>query len=315
MPPLIAVVVATNGARPTRLRWLLNALEEQDLGREAFEVVVAHDSADAEVRALLAGHPVAATVLRLAPTGPAAKRNAAWRAARAPVIAFTDDDCRAPAAWLRSMLEATDRHPGAVVQGTTRPDPDEIGVFEISPLARSQWIDPPSPMAQTCNIAYPRALLDAVGGFDETYPDAAGEDADLAIRARGAGGALVAAPEVLTYHAVETGLVARLRTAWRWQHLALLVRRHPELREVFPAGGYAWKASHVELLAAAAGLALARRIPLATLAAAPYVRRSFPRDPRRAVRGVLDLPGRAIVDAVELTALARGSIRHRTLLL
>src|SRR6266516_3972541 len=96
--PDVAVAVASHD-RPVRLRWLLNALEDQTLDRDRFEVVVVHDSGTETAR-LLADHPLAGAgvlhVRALAPesASPAAKRNAAWRGADARLIAFTDDDCR-----------------------------------------------------------------------------------------------------------------------------------------------------------------------------------------------------------------------------
>ena len=41
-PPDVSVVVPSH-ARRLRLRWLLNALEEQTLAPERFEVIVVHD--------------------------------------------------------------------------------------------------------------------------------------------------------------------------------------------------------------------------------------------------------------------------------
>ena len=105
--PLISVAVASHD-RPLRLRWLLNALEEQTLAD--FEVIVAHDSGP-ETEELLRTHPLASDgrlrhlSFRPGP-GPAEKRNAAWMAARAPLIAFTDDDCRPPADWLERLAAA-----------------------------------------------------------------------------------------------------------------------------------------------------------------------------------------------------------------
>jgi glycosyltransferase involved in cell wall biosynthesis len=168
--PEIAVVVPSHD-RPLRLRWLLNALEEQTLPRDRFEVVVVHDSSGPETEELLRTHPLAAEgVLRhraFAPgPGPAHKRNAGWRMARAPLVAFTDDDCRPPPEWLERALAGARRHPGAIVQGTTRPDPDEEELVLAAAHARTQRIDPPSPWAETCNIVYPRDVLEAVGGFD-----------------------------------------------------------------------------------------------------------------------------------------------------
>ena len=100
--PEIAVVIPSHD-RPLRLRWLLNALAEQTLARDRFEVVVGHDSSGAETAELLATHPLAeagvlrSVALRPGTAPPGRNRNAAWREARAPVIAFTDDDCRPPA--------------------------------------------------------------------------------------------------------------------------------------------------------------------------------------------------------------------------
>lgn len=317
--PEIAVVVATRD-RPLRLRWLLNALEESSLDRDRFEVLVAHNSRGPETMELLDAHPLRVRSLPLAPgLGPAALRNAGWRAARAPVVAFTDDDCRPPAEWLERALAAAAANPGAIVQGQTQPDPDELGVFHHAPHARSQQIVPPHVMAQTCNIVYPRALLEAVGGFDESFPQAVGEDTDLALRARDHGAPYVGAPEVLSYHAVDWGLVRRLRGSWRWQHMALLVRRHPELRRELPFGGWAWKADHPRWLLAALGLLVARRHPLlGALLAAPWVARAalvYGTHPRAIARTATELPGRFALDAVETAALLRGSARYRTPLL
>jgi len=322
--PEIAVVVASHD-RPLRLRWLLNALEEQTLARARFEVVVAHDSSSPETAALLGAHPLAAAgvlrALHFDPgPGPAAKRNAAWRAARAPLIAFTDDDCRPPAEWLEGLLGAMAAHPGRIVQGATVPDPDERHLLHAAPGARSQLIEPPTIWAQTCNIGYPRDLLVRAGGFDERLPVASGEDTDLALRARAVGAEIVAAPDAVTYHAVDAPwLLARVRGTWRWQHLAHLVKRHPELREGLVLGAF-WKRSHLLVVGAGVGFfVLRRRAPALALAAAvPWAIEARPRygsGLRGRLRALSELPGRAVVDATEVAALARGSARYRTLLL
>ena len=307
-------VVVPSRDRPLRLRWLLNALEDQQADFD-WEVIVAHNSRGPETQALLDSHPLPGLRHLRGPdgAGPAALRNLGWRQARADVVVFTDDDCRPPEDWLAGALAAARRHPGAIVQGQTQPDPDELGILHHAPYARSQQIVPPHVMAQTCNIAYPRAVLEAVGGFDETFPSAAGEDTDLALRARAGGTAYVAAPEVLTYHAVYSGLPGRLRGTWRWQHMALLVRRHPELREQLPLGGWVVSARHAWLLLAVLGL-LARR-PLLALAYLATTPRAYGDHPRALARTASELPGRLVIDATETAALLWGSAKHRTFLL
>jgi glycosyltransferase involved in cell wall biosynthesis len=321
--PEIAVAVASHD-RPLRLRWLLNALEEQTLDRGRFEVVVAHDSRGPETEELLRNHPLAkAGVLRHLGFPPSKGsigrlRNAAWRAASAPAIAFTDDDCRPPPDWLENALTAAQDNPAAIVQGRTLPDPDEEHLLQAAPYARTQRINPPQPYAQACNIVYPRELLERLGGFVEEPPLEAGEDLDLAERAREAGAEYVGAPDVLTYHAVETySLPGMLRWAWHWQDLAYLIARRPEARRHFPLWAF-WKRTHVWLPVALAGAALARRDPRFAGLALPWVVHSMPdrgASPRGRLRAISELPGRAAVDAAEMAAMLRGSIRFRTFFL
>jgi GT2 family glycosyltransferase len=308
--------------RPTRLRWLLNALEEQTLDRDRFEVVVAHDSSD-ETAELLRTHPLTeAGVLREirfeTRQPPAALRNAAWRAARAPLVAFTDDDCRPSAEWLEQLVAAASAHPGAIVQGATRPDPDEIVLVAHSPHARTLTVDPPVPWAQTANILYPREVLERLDGFDERFPDAAGEDTDLAQRGIEAGVAYVGEPGAVTFHAVHPGsLLKLLRSVWRWQAVPYVVKRHPGLREGMPLGVF-WKPRHAKLALALLGLALATRRRWLAVLVLPWAVEALPSygsGPRGRARALSELPARAVIDVVEMAALARGSAKHRTLLL
>ena len=307
MPPSVTVAVPSH-ERPVRLGRLLDALAEQTL-EEEWEVVVVHDSGD-DTEAVLSGHPLrAAGRLRHVRldrgTGSASRqRNVAWREANAPLVAFTDDDCRPAPGWLDALLVAARADPGAFVQGRTVPDQLD-GVTPGGPGVRTLHVAPPTPHVPTCNVLYPRALIERVGGFSEDPDLRAGEDTELAWRVVEAGGRQAAAPAAVVHHAVEAvGVLGAVRAAVRWGDLAYVVRRHPHLRSEL-IGGVFWKAEHGLLAAAAAGLALAPRRRGALVLALPYL---------WARRG-RDLPGWAALDVAEMAALARGSIRHRTLML
>ena len=321
MAPEISVVVASHD-RPLRLRWLLEALAEQTLGRDRFEIVVAHDSRGPETEELLRSHPLAEAGtlrhIRREPgsSPPGANRNAAWRAARAPVVAFTDDDCRPPPEWLAQALAAAEEHRGAIVQGATRPDPDERPL-RYAAVHHTQNIEPPKAWAQTCNIVYPREVLERLGGFDEQRM--VGEDAALAAAARDDGVDYVAAPEMLTYHAVVPVPLPRfLRSLQRWADLPLLVREHPGMRRHFPLGVF-WKWTHAWLPLALLGVLLSRRTYfLSLLLALPWAESSLPYygpGKRHLYFRLRSAPRRAAIDATEMAVLARGSARHRSLLL
>ncbi len=322
MSELAASVAIPTRDRPLRLRWLLNALLVQTLAPQRFEVIVAHDSTEPDTERLLQTHPLVARgqlrVVRFAPGSmlAAAKRNAAWRAAGAPRVLFTDDDCRPAPDWVERALGAADAHPGAIVQGRTVPDPDELATLIGAPWPHTQLIEPVSAWAETCNIAYPRAVLEKTGGFDEQL--GVGEDTDLALRAGCSGVAIVAAPELLVYHAVvERSLPTAIRSLRRWEDVPLLVRRQPSLRgELW--GRIWWKREHAALAAAGLGATLARRRRGAAALALPWLALAIGHrgyGPRGLARAASELPGRAAIDGAELAVMVRGSIRHRTLVL
>lgn len=318
--PELSVIVASHD-RPLRLRWLLNALDEQTLDRSLWEVVVSHDSAGPETDQLLRDHPLAVegqlrfTRLPAGTAPPGANRNAALGLARASTIVFTDDDCRPPAEWLENVRAAVQRHPGAIIQGLIEGDPDEYGMRH-SAYPRGQYFPSvPRPWAECCNIVYPRELIDRVGGFvEDVYT---GEDTDLNIRARAAGGRYVGDPRMSTFHAIEEGTIRDwVRGVWRWGDLALLVKRHPELRGELPLWIF-WKRTHVWVLVALLGLSRSRSNPLWTLLVVPWAIQWQNRHPgiRGRLRFAMELPGWAVIDLAEIAALTRGSVRYRTVLL
>lgn len=318
--PQLSVVVASQG-HVLRLRWLLNALEQQTLDRSRWEVVVCHDASDAETGQILATHPLSAsgtlrwTSLPGGGASPGASRNAALRLAGAETIVFTDDDCRPPCSWLENVLSAVERNPGAIVQGPIQGDPDEF-VMRLSPHPRiKDFSRVPRLWAETCNIAYPRAVVERIGGFIEDVR--VGEDTDLNIRARRAGAPYVGDGQMVTYHAIEEGsILTWVRDAWRQGDLALLVKRHPEVRSELPLGLF-YKRVHALAAVGFLGLALAPRRPICAVLAVPWAIDRQPRGDkmRGRVRQLIELPGWMLTDLAELTALARASVRYRTLFL
>ena len=313
--PEISVVIPTRD-RETRLAFALEALAEQTLDPERFEVIVvrAADPADP-----LAAAPVGLPVRFLAhggEPGPGAQRNLGWREAAAPLVAFTDDDCRPEPGWLEGLLAAA-RDESTIVQGRTEPDPDERHL--LIGLARSLEVVRPNDWYATCNIAYPRALLERLGGFDEAFRFSA-EDADLGLRAREEGADRVFADEAVVRHAVLPEPIPKaLREAARRDSTPMLLARHPRQRDALHFGVF-WKPSHAALLLAAAGLVAFRGRPLLQAAAAfPYVDRYVDwrqlGRPRSAVRVALNLGARVAIDAVEVAVTARGAIQQRTLIL
>lgn len=310
--PEISVVVATHNRRE-RLAALLQALGEQTLDASRFEVVVVDDASSDGSAELLERHrvdgPLALRWLRHERSrGPAEARNRGWREAQAPLVAFTDDDCEPTPGWLDALLEAGRGTDHAIVQGRTLPNPAER--HALGPFAKTVSIPVASPHFETCNIAYSRALLERVGGFDEAYPAPAGEDSDLGCRAVDAGGVTAFSPEALVYHAVfPCGPIAALRGALMATHGVQAYKRNPALRRQLTQGVF-YERSHPLLLQAVLGAALARRQPAAAAFCLPYLMHLRARCRERDVSPAA-IPYYALYDAVQIGATVHGAIRHR----
>ncbi len=282
MAPEVSVVIPTH-ARETRLAFALESLGSQTLAADRFEVIV--------VRGKGAPGPFAEPPPSLrvraeesAERGSVPQRNAGWRAAEAPRIAFMDDDCRAAPGWLEALLAASDGD-DVIVQGRTQPDPDELHL--LFGLARTIDITGPSGMYETCNMLYPRPLLERLGGFAAEFRLPWGEDADLGLRAEGEGARLVYADDALAWHAVHPNpLPSAIRDAERRGQFARLVARHPRLRERMPAGVFV-NGAHAGIACAAAGAVIGTLAPrggraiIAARASPPTSAASSASSPRR----------------------------------
>ncbi|WP_432488311.1 HAD-IIIA family hydrolase [Kineococcus sp. SYSU DK018] len=193
--PRFSVVVPTVG-RPS-LDVLLTTLAAQR-GPAPELVVVVDDRRGRDTgedpcelaceRARTAGLPV--RLVRSGGRGPAAARNAGWRRTASEWVAFVDDDVELPPEWselLVADLSAAAERVGGVQGRITVPLPSGRRPTDwergTAGLADAAWI--------TADMAYRRAALEQVAGFDERFPRAFREDADLALRVLGAGWELV----------------------------------------------------------------------------------------------------------------------------
>lgn len=314
--PQVSVVFATHD-RARRLRELLDSLERQTLDPGAFEVIVVDDAStdgtgDVLRRALADATLDLCLIHRERSGGPAVARNAGWRRARGELVAFTDDDCVAAPGWLAAGLDAWRADPRAVVQGRTDPRPDEL--HERGPFSRTLSVHALGPYFQTCNIFYPRSLLERLGGFDElAFTGPGGEDTDLAWKAIALQTPTLFAPDAQVFHAVQRlGPAGTLRLAWRWTETVQLFARHPPLRRLHLQYRVFWKGWHYLLLRALLSTLLPRRLRLVRdWLAWPYLGALLMR-PQQEGGGVALIPFWVLHDVVEMAAIVRGAIRYRT---
>jgi GT2 family glycosyltransferase len=201
-----------------------------------------------------------------------------------------------------------------ILQGKTVADPDEQDL--LLGFARTMEVQRFDPWAPTCNIAYPRVLLERIDGFDETFSDAWGEDTDLALRAIAAGAEQHFVESAVVHHAVLPRRLGRaLSDAIRRSNIHVVVARHPQQRAALDMGLFT-KRRHAWVLLGFAGLAFARRHPLlAALAWAPYLHtyRPGPSSVGRVLWWLfVVMPRRLLLDSTHVGAMAVSSVRHRT---
>lgn len=266
-------VVMPTYRRPDLLARCLGALLAQTLPADRFEVIVVDDGQEDRCReqvervAATPGAPAIRYLRAASGRGPAVARNAGWRAATAPLVAFTDDDTLPDPQWLARGLAAMQAHPdwvaaagqvrvpsasasggaggigtatdgvigldGAPARRDARPTDHEL---MTRGLETSEFV--------TANAFARREVLARIEGFDERFLRAWREDSDLQFRLQ-AQGPVGRVADALVWHPVRP---ERWGVSLRQQRNvyfdALLYRKHPgiyrsRIRRVPPWDYYA----------------------------------------------------------------------------
>jgi histidinol-phosphate phosphatase family protein len=175
------IVIPTLG-RPSLSRLMASLARAR--GPLPQRIIIVDDRRDARA-ALDLGAPTTLseriTIVRAGGRGPAAARNAGWSQSTADWVAFLDDDVIVSPSWLDDLaadLAACGLDVAASQGRVDVPLPTHRKPTDwernVAGLAHARWI--------TADCAYRRADLLAVAGFDERFPRAYREDADLALR-------------------------------------------------------------------------------------------------------------------------------------
>ncbi|MDX6696685.1 MAG: hypothetical protein QOE65_82 [Solirubrobacteraceae bacterium] len=266
--------------RLAKLQRTVDALETQVLGEHRAELVVvdngSRDDTVPVLRERLARFPWPAAVHVQRKPGASAARNLGVERSSGRLLVFVGDDTR-PASddFVAAHCERHARRPESefALLGRIQWAPE----LEITPLM--SWLDrgiqfnydalQPGPVSWrslfTSNLSLKRALLDAVGGFEERIPIFF-EDLELGLRLHERGMELSYEPQIVTLHDHATTLgpsLARQEIAGR--SARVVNELHPGAALLPRPGGASWLATR------ALGGAL-RAIPLEWQAAPGRVR-------------------------------------------
>jgi histidinol-phosphate phosphatase family protein len=319
----VDVVVPTVGRRSlVELLDALAAMTELTVGR----ILLVDDRADRSSPLLPHDPPPAIAgrveIIAGEARGPAAARNRGWRASQADWIAFLDDDVVPTPTWAADLVDdlaACDDSVGGTQGRITVPLPADRRPTDwernVAGLETAQWA--------TADLAYRRSVLDAVGGFDERFPRAYREDADLGLRVVGAGKHLTTGRRTVTHPVRPAPWHVSVGKQRGNTDDALMDRLHgPGWRERAgaPAGRRRRHLTVTGAGAAAVG-ALALRRPTAvvlfglawTAGTAELAARRIAPGPRTPAEVAAMVATSAVLPAAATVAWARGLVRARRL--
>jgi glycosyltransferase involved in cell wall biosynthesis len=149
--------------------------------------------------------------IRSSSRGASAARNVGVEQSTAPIIAFTDDDCRVATDWLQQISTLFEREPEAALVFGRVSIPDDLKgkgfAADFEPHQRAYYHELPSPQVAWgigANMSARRSLFERLGTFDPLLgpgsPFRAGEESDLTIRALAAGYKVLNAAEIAVLH-------------------------------------------------------------------------------------------------------------------
>jgi len=215
--PAVSVVVPTYN-RSRSLRRLLDALAACDAPAGSVEVVIVDDGSSDDTAKVVQNHPIGARYIHQVNRGPAVARNAGWRAASAPVVAFTDDDTLPDRRWLVELLDELEARPELTgLGGSVLPMKRNFlaDFVQLERLVGHGADERGVRFLVTANGAYRVDALRALNGFDEGFPMASGEDTDLSFRVRRAHGELGVTQRAVVLHDHRTSVRGLFRTYHR----------------------------------------------------------------------------------------------------
>jgi len=224
------------------LRRTLASLEAQDVGPDAFEVVVVDDGSTDGTAAFLASYrppyPIA-TVRAPENRGRSAARNRGLERASGELVVFLDDDMELVPGFLRAHRDLHGREGRVAGVGNVQNHPE----VTMAPVDRymstrgAQKIRNRGPLPwkyfSTNNASVKREDLEAVGRFDEGFRHYGFEDLELAYRLakdRGLAFRFVEAARSLHIHPHTLREVLEKKTLCGRSSLPYLFRKHPETR-------------------------------------------------------------------------------------
>src|SRR5258706_3498380 len=264
--PSVSVVICAHNAEPTIDECLRHtcALDYPNL-----EVVVVDDGSSDQTAAI-SGQHARARLASIPHSGLATARNEGLKSCRGEIVAFLASDAYPSPEWPYFLVLGFDRADVVGVGGPNEcPPSDGIPAKEIAAAAGGPihvlLSDDRAEHVPGCNMAFWRAAVEELGGFDPIYM-VAGDDVDFCWRVLDRDWEIGFHPAALVWHHPRTSAGAYLHQQLGYGRSEALVQaRHPDRFSM--VGSARWRG---RIYAAAPRAAWRERIYRGLYGAAPY---------------------------------------------
>lgn len=236
--PKISVVVCSYNGSAT-IRDTMEGLASLDY--PDYEVIVVNDGSTDATPEIASGYDV--RLICTENRGLSNARNTGWQAAEGEIVAYIDDDAYPDPHWLQYLGHTFMTSDFVGVGGPNIAPPGDGSIADCVANAPGRPIhvllsDREAEHIPGCNMAFRRAALQAIDGFDPRYR-AAGDDVDLCWRLQDRGWKIGFHAAAMNWHHCRNSL----KTYWKQQQgygkaEALLEGKWPE--RYSPAGHYIW---------------------------------------------------------------------------
>jgi lipopolysaccharide/colanic/teichoic acid biosynthesis glycosyltransferase/GT2 family glycosyltransferase len=198
----ISVIIPTYNSQET-ISNCLQALEQQTLSRDIYEIIVVDDGSTDNTCNLVKSF-ADVQLIENAHGGPSVTRNLGAKTASGEIIVFTDSDCTPTSNWLEEITGSFQNSNLIGVNGVYRSNQKNIVArfvqleyqYKYQRMARNQFVD----FIDTYSAAYRRDIFLKNGGFDSTFTVASVEDQELSFRLAQKGYHMIFAPKAAVFH-------------------------------------------------------------------------------------------------------------------
>ena len=232
--PDVSVVVSTHNRAPSLGLTLESLVRQETPSGLHYEVIVIDNNSTDSTRAVVEGVRLRGLTRLLyrfeSRQGVSYGRNTGVSIARAPIVAFTDDDNDVSPAWVATIKATLDTYPqvdmlgGPIMPRWPAPPPPWLDRRHWSPLAIMDYGDRPFPSNAarpicflTANMAVRRETFERVGAFSPSFPR--GQDHEFLLRFWRAGGQAWYVPALVVHARIQpVRLTRRYHREWHRRH-------------------------------------------------------------------------------------------------